>query len=115
MKTVYLIDWKNSVNSELLQILQSGGYEVEVEYFDSNIATKRIKQWRPDFLVINYAVMAQSGRLTAKYIKEYYKTEKCRLVMVDGEPDDLEKLTLMELDAIRVNKQNILAQMKGAK
>jgi DNA-binding response OmpR family regulator len=78
------------------QHLSNGGYEVSVEK-DGSKAIEKIKEIKPDLILLDVLLPSQSGIEILKKIKEEQDTSNCKVIVISNVSDDDTLSEVMEL------------------
>lgn len=108
-KKVFLLDLANNTGkSDLYDLLKRNNFDVEAEFLNASKATKYIKTFPPDYLVINYDALPHFARQTALQVREHPKTSALPIIFLGGNRESLEILNMMEINPIFANRENLV-------
>jgi chemotaxis response regulator CheB len=89
---LFVIDWTKEDRSDLVDTCIKAGHEVAHEYKDGGEAYRKISDFMPDLILVNYAVKPSHGRLTVEAIKKRKKTASIPVYFIDGTVPENEKV-----------------------
>jgi DNA-binding response OmpR family regulator len=95
-KKILLIEDDNMLAKVYKQHLSNGGYEVSVEK-DGSKAIEKIKEIKPDLILLDVLLPSQSGIEILKKIKEEQDTSNCKVIILSNVSDDKTLSQVMEL------------------
>ncbi len=112
MHRIRLVHWNAGEARQLAAKLETAGYRV-----DSTPLTAALKKMRhspPDAVVIDLSRLPGQGRDVALAVRKYKDTRRLPLVMVEGDPEKVERMKTLIPDAVYTNWGRIRSALKQA-
>lgn len=89
---ILVIDWTADAPSTLAVRCEQAGHEVLTETRDGAEAYRKAGEFKPDLVLLNYAVKPSHGRLTAESIRKRKSTAAIPIYFVDGPAEENRKV-----------------------
>jgi CheY-like chemotaxis protein len=105
--SLFLIHWNELEAAEIAQPLIALGWQVEYEAEDGARAGKRIRELKPDVIVVYLSRLPSHGRETAHALRSMNATRSIPVVFVDGKQEAIEKTRLKVPGALFVTSAEL--------
>ena len=89
MKKLLIIDDDEDISAMLYLILKSNGFEVAIVTRSEDIF-ERIKNYRPDVILLDVFLTGYDGRMICKQLKFHPDSKHIPVIMVSGDDDVLQ-------------------------
>lgn len=110
---VFLVHWREAEAEVLAREIRNMGWRVDVESNDGARAGKRIKQDRPDVVVIYLSRLPSHGRETGYSLKGIKSLKDIPLVYVDGNEEAIARTRDVIPDAIYTTTEELDRTLSG--
>lgn len=113
-KTIQLIHWKAEEARDRISLIQSHGYRVLFEVPRDSAFLKRLRESRPDAVVIDLSRLPGQGRDFALAIRKSKATRNVPLVLAGGKPEKVEIIRRLLPDATYASWDRIQDSLEDA-
>ncbi len=115
MSRIRLLHWKSEEAQAAVQLLESGGFQVD---YDAEYSSSRMREWRlnpPTAFVIDLTRLPSHGREIAIALRQSPRTRHVPIVFCGGEAEKLERIREALPDAAYCTTKNLLKTLKAAR
>jgi CheY-like chemotaxis protein len=102
-QSVLVVHWKEAEVAPRLARVRDAGYTARWAGADGQVAGERLREKRPDAVVIDLGRLPSHGRALAGWLREHKDWRSLPLVIVAGDPEKTERLRADLPDAVYVD------------
>lgn len=114
MKTIRLIHWNEDEALVRVSALEAAGYRVKYERLGDQAALRRIREGKPSAIVIDVSRGPAQGRDMALWLRRQKTTREVPLILLGGDPEQVEKTRCLLPDATYSNWQEFHSAIEAA-